>query len=282
MIYKKYGETFRQMRIQAEFSLSSFSVIGIPKSTLSNFELGYSMMSFDKVVLALQLIGSSLSDFENNLNNYGLSDSDALAEEILYAYIRDDTTSLKDLKEITKISEYSYLEICIKVILNEATQDEIETVVDFLYKIHIWSYKELFILYIMLDDIKWKDILNILRNLKSTGQELYNSDMYKGYLAHVLYRAVTSLCLKGDKIRSQSILNSIVYYDLANTMTLQNLLKAINGFWLYCFEDKKLGKQMILEFLDIQHLVGQDDFSKYYNKRFFYLIDQIDNQVEEQ
>lgn len=74
MIYKKYGQTFQQIRKQFGVSLAELSTIGIQKSTLSNFERGKSMITFDKVILSLQYLGVSLEDFENFLNRYNSID----------------------------------------------------------------------------------------------------------------------------------------------------------------------------------------------------------------
>lgn len=40
MIYKKYGEVFRKLRLQEGLPLSHFSSAGISKATLSDFERG--------------------------------------------------------------------------------------------------------------------------------------------------------------------------------------------------------------------------------------------------
>ena len=68
MVYKKYGEVFKKLRKQAAISLLEFEKLGISSSTVSDFERGKSMMSFEKVDICLQLIGVSLEEYENFLN----------------------------------------------------------------------------------------------------------------------------------------------------------------------------------------------------------------------
>ena len=54
MPYKRYGEIFKKLREQKNFSLSHFSEIGISKASLSRFELGQTMISFERLDSALQ------------------------------------------------------------------------------------------------------------------------------------------------------------------------------------------------------------------------------------
>ncbi|BAV01858.1 hypothetical protein LG21E20_08690 [Lactococcus formosensis] len=49
MIYKKYGEVFKKLRLQHHLLLSDFERVGLSKSTLSYFENGKSMISLDKL-----------------------------------------------------------------------------------------------------------------------------------------------------------------------------------------------------------------------------------------
>ncbi|MFK4935435.1 Rgg/GadR/MutR family transcriptional regulator [Lactococcus garvieae] len=272
MIYKRYGRVFRKIREQAEVPLSAFLSIGIPKSTLSNFERGNSMMSFDKVILCLELMGSSLEDFEHLLNNYMPCDSTILVEEILHAEIVHDEKELRRLEGIAASYEYPYLEICIKVILKEVIDREVEEVVDFLYKVHLWTVKELYILYVMIDYMTVKDILYILKSLEHQGQGICNSKKYQKYIACVLYRSITSLCMRGEKFKAKELMDRVVKYDFGNTIFLKNLFKAVKGFWIYCFENRKKGQNMIQNFLDKQVLVGDEKMARYYSKRFDYLL----------
>ncbi|MDT2859014.1 helix-turn-helix transcriptional regulator [Lactococcus lactis] len=53
MPYKRYGEIFKKLREQKNFSLSHFSEIGISKASLSRFELGQTMISFERLDSAL-------------------------------------------------------------------------------------------------------------------------------------------------------------------------------------------------------------------------------------
>lgn len=72
MIYKKYGETFLKLRKQKGFNLIYFEQLGISKSSLGKFERGESMLGFDKLTTALQVLSVTLGEYENLLNDFEL------------------------------------------------------------------------------------------------------------------------------------------------------------------------------------------------------------------
>ncbi|MBW9297702.1 MAG: helix-turn-helix domain-containing protein [Pseudolactococcus raffinolactis] len=72
MIYKKYGETFLRLRKQNGFNLIFFEQLGISKSSLGKFERGESMLGFDKLTTALQVLSVTLGEYENLLNDFEL------------------------------------------------------------------------------------------------------------------------------------------------------------------------------------------------------------------
>lgn len=69
MIYKKYGQAFKKLRLQHRLSLRDFERIGLSKSTLSYFENGKSLISFDKLDLALQEMHTTFRSYMLMLNN---------------------------------------------------------------------------------------------------------------------------------------------------------------------------------------------------------------------
>lgn len=69
MIYKKYGEVFKKLRLQHHLLLSDFERVGLSKSTLSYFENGKSMISLDKLDLALQEMHTTFRSYMLMINN---------------------------------------------------------------------------------------------------------------------------------------------------------------------------------------------------------------------
>ena len=115
MIYKKYGQTFQQIRKQFGVSLAELSTIGIQKSTLSNFERGKSMMTFDKVILSLQYLGVSLEDFENFLNRYNSIDPLYLLDSVEEVIISNHSEKLPELLRVSEREGYKFISLAIKM-----------------------------------------------------------------------------------------------------------------------------------------------------------------------
>ncbi|MDG6189322.1 helix-turn-helix domain-containing protein [Lactococcus formosensis] len=69
MSYIKYGESFRALRKQHKKTLGYFESIGISKSTLSQFENGKTLLSFDKLDMALQKMNVTMTSYILMINN---------------------------------------------------------------------------------------------------------------------------------------------------------------------------------------------------------------------
>lgn len=273
VIYKKYGEVFRKIRIQEGLPLSFFASVGISKSNLSDFETGKKMMSFDKVVIALQAMNFSLRRFEAHLNDY----SSCSSLDILYnteeAYLLGDRQKLRDLYEVAKLSNMPHICLCIKVLLKEFSVDDLEYLVNFLYSIKVWGYKELSIFYITMSHISPNEILDILLIIKKQGSGIYSSKEYNRALTLVLCQSCELLSQQNYRKQSEQILNIIIDYKLASTMFLKTILMATKGVWTFHFDNMSKGRNMIKESLHIHDLAGFPAISAYYKKKYKKYID---------
>ncbi|MDH8063404.1 helix-turn-helix transcriptional regulator, partial [Lactococcus lactis subsp. lactis] len=86
MPYKRYGEIFKKLREQKNFSLSHFSEIGISKASLSRFELGQTMISFERLDSALQEMNVTLAEYEHFINNFSMDYKEEFIEDIIIAH----------------------------------------------------------------------------------------------------------------------------------------------------------------------------------------------------
>lgn len=272
MVYIKYGNIFRILREQNNFSLSDFSSLGISKSALSKFERGISMMSFDKVFQALHLMGASLEDFENFLNGYSQNDSDSLMDEIERANLARDKTSLMRLEEISKEENYPYIALAAKASWTTLDEIEINKITLRLYSLELWSYKELCIFYLVIDQLSSQDIISILRTFLEKKHDFFGSHKYRNYLVEACCRAISALTNQGYKNDAYFIIQRIKLYNLANSMYLRNLLNLVEGYWIYCFKNIKLGNTMMLTALDIFKEVSTPQISQYYLERYNKLV----------
>lgn len=273
MVYKKYGSTFRRLRDQRHFSLSNFTPIGISKAALSKFERGESMMSFEKIVSALQLMGVSLEEFEYFLNEYTPNEPDFLIDEIEKANKRQDQSRLIELSDIASQEGYPFISIAAKASYISLSDDEVEEVTDFLFEVDVWSYKELYVFTLTMDNLNTRDILYVLDLFLSKGHTLFNSGKYKGYLVEACFKASVVLSSRGYKEYAEYILNRVESYDLINTMFIRNIRNFTKGYWVYKFADVTEGKEQMKKALDIFKEVSTKDIYNYYLSLYNKLIE---------
>lgn len=273
MTYNKYGITFRKIRKQSGCTLAEFSSIGIPASTLSDFERGKTIISLDKIDSALQLIGSSLSDFDYYLNHYTPTETNLILQEIKKSILFKDITRLRELQSICKETNQNYIYLTIKFLLQEGSLNEKNMLINYLYETKFFGIKELNIFYIIMDYLAPQDILNIIKNLKERGKGMESSDLHYHPLSLVLLEAIIVLSKYGLKKESYHLLERIQVLNLAQTMFLKNLFHGVEGFWIYCFKNKSEGKEKIQEFLVIQHRAGQPEVARFYQKKFEALLE---------
>ena len=89
------GEIFYDLRTQRNFRLTDFEKVGLSKSSLSDFESGKSILRFDKLDAALELMHIEVSEFEYFFNNYHSDYFVEICDEIEDANYMQDTVKLK-------------------------------------------------------------------------------------------------------------------------------------------------------------------------------------------
>lgn len=110
MIYKKYGQTFKQLRTQKKIKLNHFENLGISSSALCKFENGYSMLKFEKLIPALEKLSITLHEYENFLNNWQDSKSDTLIQNVKTAVMINDLKALPNFyQEALEMDEFFWL-----------------------------------------------------------------------------------------------------------------------------------------------------------------------------
>ena len=269
MVYKKFGYVFRQIREQKHISLSDFSSIGISKATLSRFERAETMMNFEKVVQALQLMGIGLEEYEYLLNDYAPNESEYLLKEIETAFLKQDKKELNNLHKIALEAGYPYISLAAKSSYTELSPENIDTITDYLYDIKVWGQIELYVFYFTMNKLNIRDILYILDLfLLEKKHKIFNSVKYLEIFVCACCRAIALLASKGYQEYSAHILNRVEALDLVQSMFLRNLLNLSKGFWTYRFKDEKAGNQVMLQALEIFHLIGNQEIAGYYQQQY--------------
>ena len=269
MVYKKFGYVFRQIRDQKHIPLSDFSSIGISKATLSRFERAETMMNFEKVVQALQLMGIGLEEYEYLLNDYAPIESEALLKEIETAFLKQDKKTLINLYKIALEAGYPYISLAAKASYTELSSENIDTITDYLYDIKVWGQTELYVFYFIMNKLNIRDILYILDLfLLEKKHKIFNSVKHLEIFACACCRAIAFLTSKGYQEYSAHILHRVESLELVQSMFLRNLLNLSKGFWTYRFKDEKTGNTMMLQALEIFHQIGSQEIARYYQQQY--------------
>lgn len=269
MVYKKFGYVFRQIREQKHIPLSDFSSIGISKATLSRFERAETMMNFEKVVQALQLMGIGLEEYEYLLNDYAPIESEALLKEIETAFLKQDKKTLINLYKIALEAGYHYISLAAKASYTELSSENIDTITDYLYDIKVWGQTELYVFYFTMNKLNIRDILYILDLfLLEKKHKIFNSVKHLEIFACACCRTIAFLTSKGYQEYSAHILHRVESLELVQSMFLRNLLNLSKGFWTYRFKDEKTGNTMMLQALEIFHQIGSQEIARYYQQQY--------------
>ncbi|MDG4984977.1 hypothetical protein OGZ51_12560 [Lactococcus lactis] len=260
------------LRKQRNLALTSFNYVKLSKSTISKFERGESMMSFDKVIAALQLIDTSPDEFEFISNGYNLSDINFFIKEIDSARIENNTKKLKKIKKLTEEKRFPLLTLASKASLTKLATYETQYLTKYFFELEYWGEIEIWLFNLTFEQLQLHDILYFLDTLTSSHCDFNFLDKYQYYLVRTLCDASVYLISLNLKEYSIHLLNLIVSSSLINTsslnfMFLKNLFNFAQGFWNSQFSDYQSGKKEVQIALDIFASLTNSEISDYYKKK---------------
>lgn len=150
------GELFHELRIARGLKLKDVASDKLSVSQLSKFENGQTMLSSDKLLVAISGIHMNFSEFGYALNNYQEPEFFKLGEKIAALYSKQDIDGLKKLlvtyKGYESFDVYNRLNLLvIKVAIHSLdnssliTDEDKEFLTNYLYEIEAWTEYELYI-----------------------------------------------------------------------------------------------------------------------------------------
>ncbi len=149
-------ELFRELRIARGLKLKDVASDKLSVSQLSKFENGQTMLSSDKLLVAISGIHMNFSEFGYALNNYQEPEFFKLGEKIAALHSKQDIDGLKKLlvtyKGYESFDVYNRLNLLvIKVAIHSLdnssliTDEDKEFLTNYLYEIEAWTEYELYI-----------------------------------------------------------------------------------------------------------------------------------------
>ena len=150
------GELYKELRIARGLKLKDIARNNLSVSQLSKFENGQSMLAADKLLLAIDGINMSFSEFGYAMNQYQESTFFKTGKKIVQLQAQKDLAGLKkilvDYDDSDSPSVYNRLnKLVIKAAIQGLdpeyiiTNDEIEFLTTYLYGIEEWTEYELYI-----------------------------------------------------------------------------------------------------------------------------------------
>ena len=91
------GEFYKELRLARKLKQSDVACAGLTASQLSKFELGQSMLSADKLILAIQGINMNFDEFGHKLNNYQESLHMQIGRKVVDRFAHQDIAGLEQL-----------------------------------------------------------------------------------------------------------------------------------------------------------------------------------------
>ncbi|CEN28130.1 MULTISPECIES: Rgg/GadR/MutR family transcriptional regulator [Pseudolactococcus] len=278
MVYKKYGQVFRKLRKQRGLPLIYFEPLGISKAALAKFERGETMMSFERLTLALQSLDVSLEEFEHHLNHFSLSNLEAISDDIFDLSIRGEQQALSTLSQELAEDDQLILSLTARYasynseFKSLSSSDGLDHIRDFLYKIELWGYYELHILFHTVFHLESEEVIYLFNRCLIYNPHFFNIPKYRTKLLDLGYRAANVLISRGDQDGSLYLLNRIDSYQVHHTMANQNFKNLTIGFWTYRFEDAVSGRQQMTKCVERIKEIETPDMAEYICQAFKTII----------
>ena len=262
MVYFKYGKAFHYLRIQHGFSLSAFEELGIAKSTLSNFENGKSMLSFDRLDFALQKMNVSPSDYSLMINNGEQDSYISTFDEIEQSYYQRDIKHLQEIYQGNKkgSKEQKLVAYSAKGLYQHLLPEEIDELEDYLKGVQFWGLFELSILANIGDKLNDTLIDNVLKDFLYN-KAYYENDLYYRVLIYrFLYKVILNYVDIGEKEKAQEILEISEQFFMPGDVMSRVIINYAQSFYCYYYIDEKKGKNQLQDTLRFLKRIGAIDF----------------------
>lgn len=279
MTFEKYGEMFKELRVQKGRKRDDFEKIGISRSALTKFENGQSMMGFDRVLDALEELGITLEEFDYFTNNFTIDCKVKLLADTERYLIANDILSLKKLLKFSIHNQDIILEIIIKSELKEVSEDEIEVLTSYLYEVKKWGYFELYAFYLTLENLNYKDVMYLIEMFFEKWKLSLIIEKFNLRMTYILYKASAILTNRGRKTASYYLLNRMPSDNISTDMFATNIRNLVDGFYTFKFKNADDGKIKVQRALKLMEELCSYELHDYFVLRYsnFMNLDLINN-----
>lgn len=270
------GELFRELRIARGLKLKDVASDKLSVSQLSKFENGQTMLSSDKLLVAISGIHMNFSEFGYALNNYQEPEFFKLGEKIAALHSKQDIDGLKKLlvtyKGYESFDVYNRLNLLvIKVAIHSLdngsliTDEDKKFLTNYLYEIEAWTEYELYIFGNTMSILSDSDLIFLGKAFEERSK-LYSSLTSHKKSAEIAFLNLILILIERKEIYYvryfMSKLEEILNYQDMFAITCLHVLKQVSDYLngdVKSFEKidndinmiEKLGNPIVASFLRI-------------------------------
>ncbi|HGJ7306830.1 TPA: XRE/MutR family transcriptional regulator [Streptococcus pneumoniae] len=170
------GEFYKELRLARKLKQSDVACDGLTASQLSKFELGQSMLSADKLILAIQGINVTFDEFGHKLNNYQESPHMQIGRKVVDRFAHQDIAALEQLLEEVDQEQMAQTYRRLNAIhsLNKSyplAEEDSEFLTTYLYAIESWTWFELYLFCNTMPFLSNQDLIFLSTSLLEKSKE---------------------------------------------------------------------------------------------------------------
>ena len=260
MSYSKYGESFRMLRKQHKKTLGYFENLGISKGTLSQFENGKTLLSFDKLDMALQKMNVTMTSYILMINN---SESEYFIiqfRKIERAYMTRNKEKLMQIYHENiyyEIEEDYFIALAAKACYEELDVEEKTQLETFFNSCEMWSRYELNLFINVMPQIDQNLTFSIINKLSLSKYDyLRERREYRPLFARLIVKSVLLLVTQEKQKEAEGLIKYLQDLPTIIDVTEKVVALFLEGCCIYKVEDTQMGNKIVRRSLRILLDVG--------------------------
>lgn len=270
-INKRYGKVFKALRRQRNLKLTAFESTGISPATISNFENGKTMISFEKLRALLSILSVSLCEYltyTEGCTSKPLSHDKQLLLKIKNSIINDTYSDFDSYQlEALKLQEY-FLYLSLKGTQTSLDLDEIGELSEYFDQIEHWRMTDLYTLYLSINRLKPRQSSYILEGFFMEEEGYSYSYIHESCIFQITFHTICCLISKNHSESAKHFINYLYSRYLSHTMYTRNSLNFIEGLWIAKFKDEIVGRNQLNDALNIFEQLEDPEIVSYYKRLY--------------
>lgn len=259
------GDLYKELRVARGLKQKDVAREGLSIAQLSKFENGQTMLSADKLLIAIESIHMTFEEFGHKLNNYELPKDIILGKKISSLFLKQDIKGLEYLlAEVLQSEETDQYQRIQSFIIENAIHsldqnyerniEDRKVLVDYLFSIESWTWFELYVFGNTMTLISDEDLLffghHLLERTKEYSFLTHNLNSLKLTYVNLIGELISRKIYKQVPLFINELEKLLFPYDMLEIMLLK-FLKLVYGHL-----KSKNTKKEIKQFIESLRVVG--------------------------